>query len=64
MSVNQLELIGYCMYFFVNIDNITYFDSFGVDNISKEIRKFVDNKYLYNTSIRFNNVWIHLIMHI
>ena len=64
MSVNQLELIGYCIYFYVNIDNITYFDSFGVDNISKEIRKFVDNKYLYNKSIRFNNVWIHLIMHI
>ena len=25
-------------------NNVTYFDSFGVENISKEIKKFIGNK--------------------
>ena len=29
---------------YVNGNNIMYFDSFGVENISKEIRKFIANK--------------------
>ena len=28
--------------FYVHNNNVTYFDSFGVDNISKEIRTFID----------------------
>ena len=28
----------------VNAENITYFDSFGVEHISKEIRKFIVTK--------------------
>ena len=28
----------------VNCDNITYFDSFGVEHIPKEIEKFIVNK--------------------
>ena len=29
---------------YVNSDNVTYFDSFGVERIPKEIRKFIKNK--------------------
>ena len=41
---------------FVNDKNVTYFHSFGVEHIPKEIRKFIGNKkyynkYLQNTSI-------------
>ena len=28
----------------MNAENVTYFDSFGVEHIPKEIRKFVVNK--------------------
>ena len=29
---------------YVNAKNVTYFDSFGVEHIPKEIRKFIGNK--------------------
>ena len=29
---------------YVNGDNVTYFDSFGVEYIPKEIKKFIENK--------------------
>ena len=50
---------------YVNGYNVTYFDSFGVEHIPKEIKKIhrqqkYHNKYLYNTSKGFNNVWILL----
>ena len=28
----------------VNVKSVTYFDSFGVEHIPKEIRKFIENK--------------------
>ena len=31
---------------YVNAKNVTYFDSFGVEYIPKEIRKFIGNKIL------------------
>ena len=29
---------------YVGGDNVTYFDSFGVEHIPKDIKKFMDNK--------------------
>ena len=43
-----------------NAENVTYFDSFGVKHIPKEIRKLIGIEYLQNTSIRLNNVCILL----
>ena len=31
---------------YVNGDNVTYFDSLGVEHIPKEIKKFINNKNL------------------
>ena len=49
---------------YANNNSVTYFDSFGVEHIPKEILKFVKNKniktFFQNTSIRFNNVWLLL----
>ena len=42
---------------YANTKTVTYFDSFGVEHIPKEIKNFIDNK---NTSICFSNVWIFL----
>ena len=42
----------------VKNNDITYFDSFGVEHIPKEIKEFIKNKNI-KTNI-FNNVWIFL----
>ena len=34
------------MVLYVNDNNATYFDSFGVEHIPKEIRIFIVNKYI------------------
>ena len=37
---------------YVNTDNATYFDSFGVDYISKEIKKFICNKNIVTNTYK------------
>ena len=45
MKINEHESIGtHLIAFYVNAKNVTYFNSFGVEHISKEIRKFNGNK--------------------
>ena len=65
MSMNYLDYLDYLekthwIVLYVNDNNVTYFDSFEVEHIPKEIKKFIEkknhNKYLQNTGIRFNNV--------
>ena len=50
----------------VNNNNVTYFDNFGIEHMSKEIKEFVkkkhNKKHFQNTSIWFNNVWIFLYL--
>ena len=36
----------------MNAGNVTYFDSFGVEHISKEIRKFIGNKSIITNIYR------------
>ena len=38
--------------FYVNNKTVTYFDSFGVEHISKEIMKFIDNKNIITNIFR------------
>ena len=42
MSITILELIWITLY--VNTKTVTYFDSFELEHISKEIKNFIDNK--------------------
>ena len=44
--MNQLELIG--LLCILNDNNVTYFYSFGVVHIPKEIKKFIGNKNVTN----------------
>ena len=37
---------------YVNNKTVTYFDSFGVEHIPKEIRKFIDNRNIITNSFR------------
>ena len=41
---------------YVNSKNITYFDSFGVEHILKEVRKFIGNKNIATNIYRMNNI--------
>ena len=41
---------------YVNAKNITYFDSFGVEHIPKEVRKFSGNKNIATNIYRMNNI--------
>ena len=38
----------HCIALYVNAENVTYFDSFGVEQIPKEITKFIANKNITN----------------
>ena len=44
INLDEYELIGiYWIALYVNNNNVTYFDSFGVKNIPKDIKKFIGN---------------------
>ena len=46
MNLEKYESIGtHCIDFYMNAENITYFDSLGFEHIPKEIRKFIGNYY-------------------
>ena len=50
---------------YVKNNGVTYFDSFGVEHIPKEIKRFTKNRNIktnifQDRSIRFNNAWIFL----
>ena len=47
---------------YVNKQTVTYFDSFGVEHIPTEIKKFINNKNIIANIFRIqdNNVWIFL----
>ena len=45
INLDEYESIGtHWIALFVNDNNVTYFDSFGVEHIPKKIRKFIGNK--------------------
>ena len=45
INLDQYESIGtHQIELYVNAENVTYFDTFGVKHIPKEIRKFIGNK--------------------
>ena len=61
INPGEFKLIGtHWIAFYVNGNNIIYFDSFGVKHIPKEIKKSIGSKNIITKiyRIRFDNVWI------
>ena len=53
INLDEYELTEtYWIAFYVNAKNVTYFDSFGVEHIPKEIRKFIRNKNIITNIYR------------
>ena len=53
INLDEYESIGtHWIALHVNDNNVTYFDSFGVEHIPKEIRKFVGNKNIITNIYR------------
>ena len=47
INLDEYKSIGtHWIALYVNAENVTYFDSFGVEHIPKEIRKFIVNKII------------------
>ena len=42
---------------YVNGENVTYFDSFGVVHIPKEIKRFINNKNIVTNIYRIQEYW-------
>ena len=66
INLDEYESTGtHWIALYVNDNNVTYFDRFGVKHILKEIKKIqrkqkYNKKYLQSTSIRFSNAWMLL----
>ena len=53
INLDEYESIGtHWVALYVNAENVTYFDSFGVEHIPKEIRKFIGNKNIITNIYR------------
>ena len=53
INLDEYESIGiHWIALYVNDNNVTYFDSFGVKYIPKEIKKFTGNKNIITNSYR------------
>ena len=59
MNLDEFKSIGtHWIALYVNRNNATYFDSFGVEHIPKEINKIIRNKNIITNiyRMRFDNV--------
>ena len=53
INLDEYESIGiHLIAFYVNYNNVTYFDSFRVEHITKEIIKFIGNKNITTSNYR------------
>ena len=57
MNFDEYESIGtHRIVLYVNAENVTYFNSLGVEHIPKEIKEFNGNKMLKQIFIEYNHV--------
>ena len=55
ISLNDYKSIGtHWIALYVNAKTVTYFDSFGVEHIPREIKKLIANKYIIANVLRKN----------
>ena len=58
INIDEYESIGtHWIALYVNAKNVTYFDSFGVEHIPKEIRKYIGNKNIIKRILFY---WFHV----
>ena len=58
INLDEYESIGtHWTALYVNAENLAYFDSFGVKNISKEIKKFIGNKNI------ITNIYVRIVLY-
>ena len=56
INIDEYESIGtHWITLYVNANNIVYFDSFGVEHIPKDIKKFIETKILYQIFIEYKH---------
>ena len=56
LNLNEYESIGtYWIALHLNAKNVIYFDSFGIQHIPKEIRKFIENKNITTNIYRIQS---------
>ena len=57
INLDQYESLGtHQIALYVNAKNVTSFDSFEVEHIPKEIRKFIGNKKFYNKCLQNTSI--------
>ena len=53
INLDEFESIGtHWIALYLNAENLTYFDSFAVEHMPKEIRKFIENKTIITNIYR------------
>ena len=53
INLDEYSDIGtHCVALYVQNNDATYFDSFGVEHIPKEIKTFINNKYIKTNIFR------------
>ena len=57
INLEEYESVGtHWIALYGNAENVTYFDSFGVEHIPKEIRKFIGNKNITTNIYRIKHM--------
>ena len=57
INIDEYESIGtHWIALYVNTENVAYIDSFGVEHIPKEIRKFFGNKNVITSIYRIHSI--------
>ena len=56
VNLEEYKSIGiHWIILYVNDNNVIYFDSFGVEHITKEIKKFIGNKNIITNNYRLQS---------
>ena len=56
VNLDEYKSIGiHWIILYVNDNNVIYFDSFGVEHIPKEIKKFIGNKNIITNNYRLQS---------
>ena len=56
INLDEYSDIGtHCITLYINNKTVTYFDSFGIEHIPKEVKKFIGNRSIISNIYRIQN---------